>query len=264
MNVIEIENNFRNKMDDTVRLESEGINRYRVITPFRFEDGDHLVIILKSIGDDWILSDEGHTLMHLTYEMEEQELQQGTRQKIISNTLSMFGIEDRSGELAIRITDQKFGDTLFTFVEALIKVSDLDFLSRERVRSTFREDFNKLIVNTVPEGHVSFNWNEPVLDPEGKYAVDCRINGHIIPLFVFGIQNDDQTRDATISLLQFEKWGIDFRSVAIFENQENIARKVLARFSDVCEKQYSNIGSNKDRIIKYFTQVHKIENNKKD
>jgi hypothetical protein len=256
MDIIEIQNNFRDKVDSLIRLESEGINRYRVIAPFRFEDGDHLVIILKQVGDRWILSDEGHTIMHLTYIMEEQELQQGTRQKIISNTLSVFGIEDQSGELITQIRDEQYGDALFSFIEALIKISDLDYLSRERVRSTFREDFNLLIAQSVSEKHLKFDWHEPKHDPGGKYLVDCRINDHITPLFVYGIQNDDQTRDATISLLQFEKWGLDYRSIAIFENQENIGRKVLARFSDVCEKQYSNIGSNKERISKYFRQIH--------
>lgn len=72
------------------------------------------------------------------------------------------------------------------------------------------------------------------------------------PVYVHALIGDDRTRDATISLLQFEKRGLSFRSLAIFEDQEQINRKVLARFSDVCEKQFSSLGANKDRIKRYI------------
>ena len=85
--------------------------------------------------------------------------------------------------------------------------------------------------------------------------MDCRIGNGKRPLFVFAIPSDDKCRDATISCLQYEKWGIPFRSMAIYENQEEINRKVVARFSDVCEKQFSNLYGNKDRIAKYFYEV---------
>jgi hypothetical protein len=75
------------------------------------------------------------------------------------------------------------------------------------------------------------------------------------PLFVFALPNDDRARDTTIALLQFEKWGVPYRSMGIFEEQEGINRKVLARLSDVCEKQFSSIGANRDRITRYLMDV---------
>jgi hypothetical protein len=72
------------------------------------------------------------------------------------------------------------------------------------------------------------------------------------PLFVQALPNDDKTRDATITLLQFEKWGLAYRTMAIFKDQEQINRKVLARFSDVSEKQFSSLSVNRERIRRYI------------
>jgi hypothetical protein len=116
------------------------------------------------------------------------------------------------------------------------------------------EDFRQLIEKAVPENRRTFDWNDPKHDPQGMYSVDCQVNGMARPLFIFALPNDDRTRDSTISLLQFEKWGISSRSLGIFEDQETVNRKVLARFSDVCEKQFSSIGTNRDRIVRYLKE----------
>ncbi len=137
MTIETIERDFKAKVCEKIRLSVEGVERFRVFTPFLFEDGDHLAIVLKRENDAWLLSDEGHTYMHLTYDLDEKDLQRGTRQKVISAALSMFRIEDRDGELLMRIADEQFGDALYSFIQALIKVTDVSFLSRERVRSTF-------------------------------------------------------------------------------------------------------------------------------
>ena len=238
-----------------VRVVSEGVNRFRVFTPFLFDDGDHLVIVLKKAQTGWVLSDESHTYMHLTYDLDEKDLRRGTRQAIISNALSVFGIDDVNGELQIGVPEGRYGDALYSFVQGLLKIADVSLLSRERASSAFMEDFRSLLSDIAPEGRRSFDWSDQQHDPNGIYTVDCRINAMARPLFVHALATDGRTRDATIALHQFEKWDLRFRSLAIFENQESIGRKVLARFSDVCEKQFSSLAANRDRIARFLEEA---------
>ena len=249
-----IERDFHEKVSAQIRIAAEGMERFRVFTPFMFDDGDHLDIVLRKDGTRWVLSDEAHTYMHLTYDIDEKDLHGGTRQKIISNTLSMFQIEDRDGELILDVPEERYGDALYSFVQGLLKISDVSNLSRARVSSTFMDDFRAVMSSALPEERRSFDWSDPERDPQGMYTVDCRVNGMQRPLFVHALANDGRTRDATISLHQFERWEIQFRSLAIFEDQESISRKVLARFSDVCEKQFSSLTANQERITRFLNE----------
>ncbi len=254
MNVEEVVDRFRERVHSQIALVPEGIERYRVTTPFRFDDGDHLSIVLKRDIGDWYLSDEGATYMHLTYDMDEQDFMRGTRQTIIANSLSMFGVNDNEGELKLVVSDEGYGDALYSFVQALLKISDVTFLSREIPQTTFKDDCRELIKDAVPERNLHPHWHDPVRDPEGKYVVTYRINRPARPLFVYPLPNDDHTRDANIALQCFQAWEMEFTSVGIFYDQTQINRKVLARFTDVCDRQFSSLATNKERIAQYLRQ----------
>lgn len=244
---------FKQTVCAEVRLISEGIDRYRIFSPFTFPDGDHLSIVLRRDSVGWILSDEGHTLMHLSYRMDISDVMQGNRGEIINNILSQYFITEREGELIHVVPGDQYGDALFQMVQGLIRISDISFLSREFVRSTFKEDVIGYIESIqVTSGRLIRNWYDNAHDPVGQYKADAFIPTKHEPIVLFVLQNDDRVRDATINLLQYEKWGLGVHSIAIFENLETINRKALAKFTDVCGKMFSSYDGNKDRISEYI------------
>ncbi len=253
MNFELIEKEFKSKICEDINLSQEGVNRFIVFNPFMFDDGDHLVVLLKSKDGKWLFTDEGHTFMHVSYD--DIDIDKGTRKKIIDNVLAGYGIKNQEGELISEIYNSQFGDALYSYLQGLIKITDISYLTRERVRSTFMEDLKAFIEEKVPSDRRIFDYYDKQHDPDAKYMVDCRINGMKRPLLLFGIPADDKCRDVTITCLQFEKFNVPFRSMAIFEDQETVNRKVLARFSDICDKQFSTLATNKDRISKYLHEI---------
>lgn len=109
-----IERDFRRGVSEQVRLAPEGPRRYRVFTPFRFDDGDHLVIALRREDAGWVLSDEGHTCMRFGGDLGDGPLRRGA-----GGAASPFRVEDRDGELTLSIPDERYGEALSAFVRAL-------------------------------------------------------------------------------------------------------------------------------------------------
>lgn len=259
INAALIKQEFVKKVSARVRLTEDGENRFRVFTPFQFNDGDHLTIVLKRIGERWLLSDEAHTYMRLSYEIDTKSLKKGERKKVVDRALSMFQVKDHDGELVLNIESERYGEALFSFVQALLKINDVLYLAQDRVRSTFLEDFRALLTEKVPEERRTFDWYEPNLDRDNLYKVDCRINGLAQPLFVHALGSDRSTRDATIALHQFKDWGLQFRPLAVFEEGEKIGRDVRARFTDVVSElggeQFSNFSNSSASIVSHIKEV---------
>lgn len=132
---------------------------------------------------------------------------------------------------------------------------NIEYLSREHIRSTFMEDFTEFIQQFIPSDRLYINYFNEEHDPNRMYPVDFCINKMEKPVFLFGIPNNDKAKDVTVNILQYERWRLKFRPVAVFENQEEINRKVLARFSDVVDRQFSNLFSNKERIKDYIEEI---------
>lgn len=234
-------------------LRPEGSDRFYVSTPFRYEDGDHLEIYLKVNNGRVFFTDEGLTMMKLSYDVPEYD--KAGRNKIIERILTTEHVANSEGILSLETNEGNLGPAFLSFIEAILRVSDISFLKREIVKSIFMDEFRAFIEQSVEKRHMFFDRSFSEIDPNGTYPIDCVVQNGAKPLFMFAVTTDDKCKDATITIHHYERHHFDFRSMAVFEDQETISRTVLARLTDVCDRQFSNLPGNKDRILEHILQV---------
>ena len=131
-------------------------------SPFTFPDGDHFPIYLSETAAGGVkLSDRGHTLMHVSYEHDVDLFYEGARASLREQIVRESGIEEDEGIFSIETPPDQVAGALFRFGQALTKIHDLTFLSRERIASTFYEDLRGLVFTILDEEIVETDYIPP-------------------------------------------------------------------------------------------------------
>ena len=250
-----IEQQFIESVANNYRLIPDGNDRFLVSTSFFFDDGDEYTIALKRDNDKWMLSDEGHTYMYLSYRIDDDKIHRGKRGEVIQKVLTMFDIEDRDGELMLDLSDGYYGEALNDFIQSIQKISNVLYWKRYGVRTTFKSVFSEMLYGIVDKARIEYNWHEPELDPDKNYSVDYKINGMPKPLFVFTLSSDAKTRKATIILHQFKKWDVDSYSIGVLKN-DLIDKEVRIHLEDICDYCPIGMPASIEAIRKYAYNFH--------
>jgi hypothetical protein len=254
-----LEEPLQKQIGQQVKILKEG-SYYYVVTPFIFNDGDIFYMALEVVPyGRLVLTDHGHTIMHLTYSMDYDSINQGSRDKIIRRVITQFGLQREEDQLFVETDEEHLADAITNMVQAIARISDVEYLSREQVKDTFLEDFEEFLRNIVPSKRIEFDYINKRHDPQGLYSIDARVNHSDIPLYIFAINTDKKAQDVTITLYEHEKWDIPFRSMAIFRDQTEIGRDVLARLSNVVGQQFSSLLANETRIKNYLSKELELD-----
>jgi hypothetical protein len=219
-------------------------------TPFSFPDGDHYPIYVTETGTGGIrLSDGGHTLMHLSYENDIDKFFEGTRSLLMEQTIAQerVGYDPDKGTFYVDASMEHLADAVFRLGQAITRVYDLTYLNRSHVASTFYDDLQERIKTVIPEEKIKRDYTVLGLPNAENYPVDFLIETKTsTPLFLYGIPNRDKARLATIFLQYLIQNRVNFDSLLVFDNQEEIPRKDLARLSNVGGEMIASLNAEED------------------
>jgi len=228
-------------------------------TPFAYPDGDQYPIYLTETGTGGLrVSDGGHTLMHLSYENDVDKFFEGSRNILLNQIIAEQGIsyDEKNGQFYLECAPAKLSEAAFRLGQAITRVYDLTFLNRSRVASTFYDDLQEQISAFVSVEKVHKNYVVAGMPNADHYPVDFCIDAkNNQRLFLFGIPNRDKARLTTIFLLYFIQQRVEFDSMLVFENQEDIPRPDLARLSNVGGDMISSLNAEDDFRRKLLKRV---------
>lgn len=216
-----------------VKLRTTRGGFLQLVTPFTFSDGDVFQLYVEEASAGSLrLNDLGHTFMHLSYDNDLDKFREGTRRKILDQVLAESGIRDEDGKLVLDTSIDEIGRSVLRYGQALTRIYDLTFLNRARVASTFYEDLKELVYELVDSSKITPNFVLPNQPNAEDYAIDYRIEGKRAQLFLLGIASRDKARLATIVLEHWLRYGVDFDSLLVFQDQQEVPRADLARLSN--------------------------------
>ena len=239
-----------------VEIEEKGIDRYVVHTDFTYPDGDELRIILKKYDGQWIFTDEGHTMMWLSYD--ELNLNSASRSNLLSRTLASNHAELIDGRICIRFKQNEAGGAIHSMIQALIQTADLIYTDREVIRSTFVEDMLNRFRSRLKEGR--FVTNKTIKNKKGEeYGVDVYIEGNE-PVLIFAVNSKDRCQEATLAIITLAAEDeMRFTSMIVIDKDADIPQNVRDRAISRADKAYVGLEEMEAGLPRFFDKINYAE-----
>lgn len=202
---------------------------WRISLPVYESDGDAVTVWIQPQVGGWQLRDCGTTMMRLSYDMDVDLLQEGTRSKVLQQLLAEGGMRIEGGELFAAMPERQLGAGLMQFAQTVLRISDISLWSRSRVASTFYEDLQDDLMRIVGPEQLVSDYIVPNVSRAEDYPVDFAVTGLPRPFYIFGVLNTDKAKLTTIILQHLRHAGHIFDSLVIPSDIDQIKRIDLRR-----------------------------------
>jgi hypothetical protein len=217
---------------------------HKMIVPFFHEDGDMYDIFAEENpfnGNLVRVSDYGLTLMKLSYTF---EIDTENKRNILESIISQNKCSLDDGLIYVDVYPDQFQAAVYLMAQVISKVSNMDIISREMIKSMFY-DLLKSFINEKFSGYDIKNEVTPLTN-EPDYVVDYEISTER-PIYLFGVRDDSKASKVIISCLEFNNKKLPYQSLAVHENFDGLNPFNRRHITNAVDKQFTNLDEFKDK-----------------
>lgn len=199
---------------------------YAISSVFQDSSGDAITFYLVQEEEGYRLEDDGSYLSHLI--AKDIPIDQGQRGQMLDAILAQSDAYWDKETFEIRsniISKELISSRIVDFLSALIRVRDLELLTREMVRSTFREDATRAILSKFSTV-ANIEEDAPVSKALSEFPADVVIRpcttDHIRRTgAVYFVNTNDKLNEALLHQLELQTQGFnDVAVIALLETAE--------------------------------------------
>jgi len=234
---MELNELLKEQFGTQISLEPLEDNLYRLYAPFFHPDGDMFSIYLEmsSNGDTVSIRDFGNTLLRVSYSF---DIDTPKKESVLNNIAAQNKGEIIDGELLLKANVDKLPEAILQYSQLVSKVSNINILSHEVVKTLFFEHLHDFIMDNFKKYNVQEKF-QPTNDKQ--ILVDYMIPHTGRPLYLFGVNGNPKASKTIISCFDLLQKQIPFRSVIIHENFDELSSFNRNQITNIVDKQFTDL-----------------------
>jgi hypothetical protein len=224
-------------------------DRSWIVTRFKYPDGDFINLYFEGFNGGIRASDFGHTIRKLH---NSGVTLTEARRRFIAVVCRLHGIEF-ADDIVFR---KQLGETLvgadcIALCQAIAKISNLDYESTSRSVPAFSSQVDFLVENRIrPYCTVTPAWNDPEIDPTGRFPVDYKFNGVTPPRFLFKVTSEEKRSRVGETYGFFAMKQRNLNSIAIVDEDAGIKDTQIDRLRKFMPT-IIGLSGNEERITRF-------------
>lgn len=225
---------------------------FKVVLPFFHEDGDVYDIFIQEYNTNIIrISDYGLTLMKLSYTY---DIDTDHKKNVLKSIIQQNKCSFENGNIFLDVAPQQFTGGIYQFVHTLSKVSTIDIISKESLKTCFYDLFNEFVLENFNDYKLQSNYL-PLKDKD--LSVDFMIPIPK-PIYLFAINDNTKASKVIISCLTFNTRHINYRSLIINEDFHSLTTFYQTQIINTADKQFATLDDFKNGGLEYIQREKSV------
>ena len=235
-----------------IKLTERRPGIYQVFLPLYHDDGDMMDIYLQEAAGGKIrVSDFGSTMMRLSYSY---DVDSDAKMKILTAILKEVGVSENNGAFFIDTKPEFLYPTILQLGQCEGRVMNMRLYRHSQIKSLFYEN----VRNHIFSGLAHFNPKEKVFPIDGheEYEVDY---GLVLdgkkPIYLFAAKENNAALRAALSCSQFQLNKLNFTSIVVHENYEDLGRKERKMVISAADKVFPDYAAFEIGSVAYLDRL---------